>query len=342
MSRDGAGTYNLPEAAFVYDTVISETAMNSNLSDIASALTASIAKDGQTTPTANLPMGGYKLTGMGVGSAATDSAHLGQVQAQAWSWCGTAGGTKNALTLTPSPAITAYAAGQSFRAIIGGTSSDDAVTVAVSGLTTKDVEIDGSACSATVFLETGKIYQFDYDGTAFKATRLSLDVSSFQSNVITTRGDLIYGNSSGVAARLALGTTGYVPVSDGTDVAWGQVVTAGIADDAVDPIKAVAGVNAQTGTTYTYAMTDNLKTVAHSNASAIAATIPTNASVAFTADEVRIDIVNEGAGNLTVSGDTGVTVNGVSAGSFTLTQYQGASIIKRGTDTWVAPNQTVA
>ena len=40
MSRDGNGNYSLPEAAFVYDTVIDETAVNSNFSDIASALTA--------------------------------------------------------------------------------------------------------------------------------------------------------------------------------------------------------------------------------------------------------------------------------------------------------------
>ena len=54
MPRDGSGAFTLAEAAFVFDSVISETAMNSNLSDIAAALTASIAKDGQTTPTANL------------------------------------------------------------------------------------------------------------------------------------------------------------------------------------------------------------------------------------------------------------------------------------------------
>ena len=75
---------------------------------------------------------------------------LGQIQAQAYTWCGVAGGSKNALTLSPSPAITAYAAGQRFVAIIGGTSSDDAVTIAVSGISgAKAVQIDGAACSAS-------------------------------------------------------------------------------------------------------------------------------------------------------------------------------------------------
>lgn len=47
--------------------------MNSTLSDIASAITASIASDGQTTPTANLPMANHKLTGLATGSTAGDS-----------------------------------------------------------------------------------------------------------------------------------------------------------------------------------------------------------------------------------------------------------------------------
>lgn len=55
MPRNGSGAYDLPESAFIYDTVISETAVNSNFSDIATALAASIAKDGQTATTARIP-----------------------------------------------------------------------------------------------------------------------------------------------------------------------------------------------------------------------------------------------------------------------------------------------
>ena len=124
-------------------------------------------------------------------------------------------------------------------------------------------------------------------------------------------------------------------------VGTGGVDTTQLADDAVDPTKAIAGRNAQTGP-YVLALADNLKTVSLNSASAVAVTIPTNASIAFTADETRIDLVNLGAGEVTVSGDTGVTVNGVSAGSFTLAQYAGASLLKIDTNTWLAPNSTVA
>lgn len=47
MPRNGSGTYTLPQPAFVAGTTISSSAMNSDLSDIANALTGSLPRDGQ-------------------------------------------------------------------------------------------------------------------------------------------------------------------------------------------------------------------------------------------------------------------------------------------------------
>lgn len=49
MPRNGSGTYTLPQLPFQPGTTISSTAVNSNFSDIASAITDSVAADGQTT-----------------------------------------------------------------------------------------------------------------------------------------------------------------------------------------------------------------------------------------------------------------------------------------------------
>lgn len=68
MARNGSGTYSLPEAAFVYDTTIDETAVNNNFSDIATAITASLASDGQTTASARIPFA--QGIGLADGSAA--------------------------------------------------------------------------------------------------------------------------------------------------------------------------------------------------------------------------------------------------------------------------------
>jgi hypothetical protein len=173
MSRDGSGTYSLPEAAFQSGQVISSTAVNSDLSDIAAALTASIAKDGQTTPSANLPMGGYKHTNVAVAAARTDYARTSQVQDGAFDWGGTAGGTADALTLTPSPAITAYAAGGKFRFIAGASPNTGAATVAVSGLAAKAIQNAGSALTAGD-IAAGKMYEITYDGTQFQITAIAL------------------------------------------------------------------------------------------------------------------------------------------------------------------------
>lgn len=83
MPRNGAGTYNLPAGnPVVTGTTISSTWANTTLSDMATALTNSISKDGQTTPTANLPMGGFRLTGLGAGSALGQSLRYEQLFSQ--------------------------------------------------------------------------------------------------------------------------------------------------------------------------------------------------------------------------------------------------------------------
>lgn len=45
-------------------------------------------------------------------------------------------------------------------------------------------------------------------------------VDAKQDDVITTRGDIVYGNASGNAARLGLGPNGQVLGSNGTDLVW--------------------------------------------------------------------------------------------------------------------------
>lgn len=49
---------------------------------------------------------------------------------------------------------------------------------------------------------------------------IQTQIDSKQSDVITTRGDIVYGNASGVPTRLPLGGSGEVLRSDGTDIVW--------------------------------------------------------------------------------------------------------------------------
>ena len=79
MARNGSGTYNRAVAPYVAGTTITAATVNSEMDDIATALTGSMARDGQSPPTANIPMGGFRITGLGNAVASTDAAPLGQV-----------------------------------------------------------------------------------------------------------------------------------------------------------------------------------------------------------------------------------------------------------------------
>ena len=98
-------------------------------------------------------------------------------------------------------------------------------------------------------------------------------------------------------------------------------------------------LNAQTGTTYTFALTDaNNTLVTASNASAQTYSIPTNASVAFPVG-AQLNIIAIGAGQVTInavtSGTTTILSNAATAASPKLrVQYSSATAIKVDTDKW--------
>lgn len=81
MPFNGSGTYTLPAGnPVVTGTTISSTTTNNTNSDIATALSNCITRDGQSTPSANLPMNSKKLTGLAAGTTAGDSVRYEQIQ----------------------------------------------------------------------------------------------------------------------------------------------------------------------------------------------------------------------------------------------------------------------
>ena len=81
MAFNGSGTYSLPAGnPVVTGTTISSSTTNTTNSDIATALTNCITRDGQSTPSANLPMNAKKLTGLAAGTSAGDSVRYEQIQ----------------------------------------------------------------------------------------------------------------------------------------------------------------------------------------------------------------------------------------------------------------------
>jgi hypothetical protein len=82
MSRNGSGVYSLPAGnPVVTGTSISSTWANNTLSDLATAMTGSVAADGQTPMTGNLDMNSRKVVLLANGTVSTDAINLGQLTA---------------------------------------------------------------------------------------------------------------------------------------------------------------------------------------------------------------------------------------------------------------------
>ncbi len=86
-------------------------------------------------------------------------------------------------------------------------------------------------------------------------------------------------------------------------------------------------------TSYSFVLADNGKNVEFTSANAVAVTVPTNASVEFPVG-TQITVVQVGAGQVTIQGDTGVTVN-ATPGSKLRAQWSVGTLVKRATNTWL-------
>jgi hypothetical protein len=222
------------------------------------------------------------------------------------------------------------------------------------------------------------------------------DEANLIASAMTTKGDLIATDGSSVN-RLGVGTNTHVLQADSSSTngfKWGQVATAGIADEAVTAAKiasSVAGsglaggagtalsVNVDASTieinsdtlrikdsgvvtakladdavtsakiaaptltsktdSFTLALVDENCTMQCNKATGMTTTVPTS-SVAFSTGSV-VTLMQYGAGQVTVAGDTGVTVRS-SNGLKLRAQYSMATLVKISDTEWVLSGDTVA
>jgi len=219
MSYNGSGTFLINTAGqpVVSGTVISSTAFNALTADLATGLSTAITKDGQTTVTANIPMSTYKFTGLGVGSAATDSANLSQVQSTVTKLLNSVSGA-DTITATASPTLAAYAAGQMFYFVAAGDNTTS-VTLNIDSLGAKAVTRDGATALAAADIKSGEVVVVVYDGTRFQvvsqlnsagnATFANVSITSALNvgGVATLSGNLVFNSTAQrVTADMSNGT----------------------------------------------------------------------------------------------------------------------------------------
>lgn len=167
MARNGSGTYSLPSGnPVVTGTTISSTTHNATMSDIATALTQSLAKDGQTTPSADLPMGGYKHTNVGSATARTQYPTAAQVQDGTFTLLSTISGT-DTITAAAPLTLAAYAEGQCFQFTSAGANTG-AATLNINSLGAKSITKNGTTALAAGNIPSGAVVVVRYDGTQFQ------------------------------------------------------------------------------------------------------------------------------------------------------------------------------
>jgi hypothetical protein len=141
-------------------------------------------------------------------------------------------------------------------------------------------------------------------------------------DALTAKGDLIAASAAQTPTTVSVGTNGQTLVASSgasNGVAWQYNYNS---------------FNAQTGTSYTLALSDAARTfVTASNASAITVTVPPSV---FSAGQT-IDIQQIGAGQVTFAAGSGVTIT--STGATTAApklraQYSAATVICTGSNTF--------
>jgi|LakMenE01Jun11ns_1017448.scaffolds.fasta_scaffold9959246_24 hypothetical protein len=269
MSFNGSGTFVINSAGqpVVANTVISATTFNALTADLANGLSTCITKDGQTTPTANIPMGGFKITNLATGTAATDAATVAQIQSNGAALVTVTGTDTLVGTLTP--ALTTYVTGAVYYFIAPATNTG-AVTLNIDTLGAKNVTRDGTTALVAGDITSGEMVAVVYDGTRFQlisavnsVTNLNVSGTLTVAGATTLNGNLQVGNAGADTVNFqASGWTLTNNVSvTGTWADIGTITTADINGGTIDGTT-IGGGTAAAGTfTTATATTGNITTV---------------------------------------------------------------------------------
>lgn len=142
---------------------ITASRMDGEMDDMAAGIQACIAKNGENAATANLPMGGFRHTGVGNGVARNDYASLGQLQDGTLRFA-VGGGTANAQTLTLAPSITAYTDGMVINFEAGATNTGN-TTLNVNAVGAQSVVLPNGSELPAGAITSGRFYTVIYDST---------------------------------------------------------------------------------------------------------------------------------------------------------------------------------
>ena len=182
----------------------------------------------------------------------------------------------------------------------------------------------------------------NFPGSVDTATQQPSPSSTTDLDATGYEHDVVHTNHSGalIALETKLGSTDSTASAKAELVGTGSSATSWTTTPTISGLVTCSGgisapllINAQTGTTYTFVLTDGGKLVTASNGSAQTYTVPPNSSVAFPTG-TTITIIGIGAGKVTLAQGSGVTINSKDSEKAIDGQHASVTLIKTATDTW--------
>ena len=182
----------------------------------------------------------------------------------------------------------------------------------------------------------------NFPGSLDTATQQPAPSSTTDLDATGYEHDVVHTNHSGalIAVETKLGSGDFTASNNAVLVGTGTSASQWTTTPTITGLVTCSGgisapllINAQTGTTYTFTLSDASKLVTASNGSAQTYTVPPNSSVAFPTG-TTITIIGIGAGKVTLAQGSGVTINSKDSEKAIDGQHASVTIIKTATDTW--------
>jgi hypothetical protein len=257
-------------------------------------------------------------------------------------YCGSAGGTANALVLTPSPAVTTLVTGQMAYVFLVTAANTGATTVAISALPAKNLYKDGASGPTALTggeLQIGDLVQLRYDGTQFQLDSVASMVSttkvvSAAQSVASSNTGTYYVNTAAVTYTFVQST---VLGSNFVATIFAEGGAATIATNAGD---AINGGSAGAGSTIPKGF---IGTIFTNNSGALYLSIsPAGSGIVTIASASTVDLGTSFSQSVNVSGTTTVTSFGSSVATsgviYTLT-FSGAMTLTYNSTSLILPGK---
>ena len=188
-------------------------------------------------------------------------------------------------------------------------------------------EVSGGGGGASVVMST-TAPENPTDGTLWVDTDSDVGAATYvEKSIVDASGDLLVGSGSSTVDRLAVGSNGQVLIADSgqpKSLRWGTLTSSQVTEMSIST----------KSDSHTLSLSDAGTLVAMSKGTAQTVTVPTNAVVPFPVG-TKIDLLQTGAGETSVSPDSGVTLNSEGGRRKINAQWQAATLLKTGTDSWV-------